>query len=377
MPESQMAAETTHVQKLIYDGRIGSLYWIFIKNILLGMITLTIYRFWGKTNLRRYIWSHTQLQGERFEYTGTGGELFKGFLIVIGLFICANICWTILVAIFGAQSDIQKISGLFFGPVILFLSLVAIYAAQRYRLTRTSWRGIRGGMSGSAWAYGTRALGYGLLTAMTFGLATPWTQMRLAEQRFNNSYFGDAKAMLEGRSAPVYKGFVLGIVIYIILTAGLVAALWFGLDPRTALSFFLKSANQSQQLDTTQSHATLTFFTAYIIFIVGLVVIGILAFCWYAAAFFRAIADGLSFDNLTFKSTMGASNYLRFWLGNTLIMIFTFGLGLPLVMHRTIVFFADRLEIIGEIDIDRLQQNTLPKPKTGEGLLETFDAGFW
>src|SRR5215510_789955 len=75
------------VQKLEYDGGLGALYWIFIKNFLLIIITLTIYRFWGKTNLRRYAWSHTTLQGQRFEYTGRGGELFIGFLIVVGLYV--------------------------------------------------------------------------------------------------------------------------------------------------------------------------------------------------------------------------------------------------------------------------------------------------
>ena len=49
------------VQKLEYDGTIGALYWIFIKNLLLNIITLSFYRFWGKTNIRRYAWSHTCL----------------------------------------------------------------------------------------------------------------------------------------------------------------------------------------------------------------------------------------------------------------------------------------------------------------------------
>ena len=62
------------MHKLEYDGTIGGLYWIFLKNVVLGLLTLTIYRFWGKTNLRRYAWSHTSLQGERFEYTGRGSE---------------------------------------------------------------------------------------------------------------------------------------------------------------------------------------------------------------------------------------------------------------------------------------------------------------
>ena len=85
------------VHKLEYDGTIGGLYWIFIKNLLLNIVTLSIYRFWGKTNLRRYAWSHTSLQGQRFEYTGRGGELFVGFLIVVVFYAVAAVLFNIAV----------------------------------------------------------------------------------------------------------------------------------------------------------------------------------------------------------------------------------------------------------------------------------------
>src|SRR5215471_14645472 len=70
--------------KLIYDGRVGELFVLWLKVLLLGIVTLGIYsRFWGKTRFRRYFWNHTSLLGERFEYDGTGGELFRRFLLAI------------------------------------------------------------------------------------------------------------------------------------------------------------------------------------------------------------------------------------------------------------------------------------------------------
>src|SRR5215471_2070389 len=70
--------------KLIYDGRVGELFVLWLKVLLLGIVTLGIYsRFWGKTRFRRYFWNHTSLLGERFEYDGTGGELFRRFLFAI------------------------------------------------------------------------------------------------------------------------------------------------------------------------------------------------------------------------------------------------------------------------------------------------------
>ena len=54
-------------------------------NALLTLITLGIYRFWAKTNIRRFFWRNVSLLDDPLEYTGTGGELFVGFLIVIAV----------------------------------------------------------------------------------------------------------------------------------------------------------------------------------------------------------------------------------------------------------------------------------------------------
>ena len=60
-------------------GLIG----LSIVNFILRVLTLGIYHFWGKTEVRRRIWSAVRLNGEPLEYTGTGKELFIGFLVVL------------------------------------------------------------------------------------------------------------------------------------------------------------------------------------------------------------------------------------------------------------------------------------------------------
>ena len=67
-----------------YEAKPG-LGWLSVKNALLGLITLTIYRFWAKTNVRKHVWSCIHINGEPLEYTGTGKELFIGALIILFL----------------------------------------------------------------------------------------------------------------------------------------------------------------------------------------------------------------------------------------------------------------------------------------------------
>jgi uncharacterized membrane protein YjgN (DUF898 family) len=69
-------------------------------------------------------------------------------------------------------------------------------------------------------------------------------------------------------------------------------------------------------------------------------------------------------------------NYIGLWIGNVLWVVLTLGFGFPVAVHRTLKFFADRIELHGTLDTARLQQTTLDRPKFGEGLLEAFDPGF-
>ena len=50
-------------------------------------VTLGIYRFWLTTDMRRFLWSNTEIAGETLEYTGTARELLLGFLIAIAILI--------------------------------------------------------------------------------------------------------------------------------------------------------------------------------------------------------------------------------------------------------------------------------------------------
>src|SRR3954469_7054606 len=56
---------------------------IAITNALLIVCTLGIYRFWATARQRRYLWSRTHFIDDSFEWTGTGKEMFIGFVIVM------------------------------------------------------------------------------------------------------------------------------------------------------------------------------------------------------------------------------------------------------------------------------------------------------
>src|SRR5260370_24531500 len=53
----------------------------------LELVTLGFYRFWLATDIRRYLWSHTEIDGDAAEYTGRGKELLIGFLVAMAILV--------------------------------------------------------------------------------------------------------------------------------------------------------------------------------------------------------------------------------------------------------------------------------------------------
>jgi uncharacterized membrane protein YjgN (DUF898 family) len=130
-------------QPLNWGGQGGRIASIFFANLVLSILTLGIYRFWGIVRMRRYVWTHLAPLGDRLEYAGTGGELLRGFLVVMimlvplwllgigGEFLSVLHPW-LTVAVPATQF-----------AILVFLLAAGRHAARRFLASRTIWRGIR------------------------------------------------------------------------------------------------------------------------------------------------------------------------------------------------------------------------------------------
>src|ERR1700731_2825154 len=63
-------------------------YWrLRTKGAALLMLTLGLYRFWFATDVRRFLWSNTEIVGDTLEYTGLATELLGGFLLALAILV--------------------------------------------------------------------------------------------------------------------------------------------------------------------------------------------------------------------------------------------------------------------------------------------------
>src|SRR5579863_8715057 len=109
-------------------GREAAYWRLRVKGAALLVLTLGIYRFWFATDVRRYLWSNTEIGGETLEYTGLATELLYGFLIAVTIVgpLYSAIAFAAL-ALDAAAAAIAAIGIL----LLVLLSQFALYRARR------------------------------------------------------------------------------------------------------------------------------------------------------------------------------------------------------------------------------------------------------
>ncbi len=189
---------------------------LLLRNFFYGLLTLGFYRFWARTNLRRYLWGAVRLQDEPLEYTGSGRELFVGFLIVLAVFIPVSIVYAgIQLSLVGDVPALAVLDGFYFIVLVLLIT-VAQFRARRYRLSRTLWRGIRAGQGGSSWVYLGRSALWLLAAILTLGLCLPWALADLARYRMQHSHWGSFQGDFAG--TPLQLALPLGWIWAVLFT---------------------------------------------------------------------------------------------------------------------------------------------------------------
>ena len=350
---------------------LGELFKIHLTNLLFTALTLGIYRFWAKTRMRRYLWSHIEIEGDRLEYTGTAKELLFGFLIIVAVLIIPVLIVPEIINLAAAPTPgVQSAVGGVQALIVFFLIPIAIFRARRYRLTRTRWRGIRGGQTGSSLAYGSTSFLWSIFNVVTLGLAIPYTRTHLARYRTKHTWFGNRSMVLAAKGRRLYPALFVSFLLYFAVLAVilmLAAALFFPI-----FQPMIEGRTPSPQeiilsLETSSVQLIVVFVSAMVLFTVPTL--------WYAATEVRYFASCLNFMNLEFELDTGRWRYVWFVWTNQIMASLSLGLLLPVVYKRYVDFYAERFRYAGSFSEHELSRSELGAPERGEGLADAFDIG--
>jgi uncharacterized membrane protein YjgN (DUF898 family) len=336
---------------------------IAFTNLLLTVVTLGIYRFWATTRERQYLWSRSRFVDENLEWAGTGKELFFGFLIVavailLPLFLISQGAQALVLQGYEALGVTLTFATL---AAAFYLIGVARFRALRYRLSRTRWRGIRGGSDDQGFKFGWSYVWKTAVGTLVLYLLTPWAMVSLWNEKWSKMSFGPHQFYADAESGDVLLRFLLFYLAPFVLFLALGIATLFG-------------AGAGFGFGGEEGAAVGGGIGIVFGFIAFYLLIGLIAVAFYSK-FYEVVIGATSWKDLDFSFNASTKDWLKLFVGDAALVILTLGVGYIFLSYRHWKFFMTHMEASGEIVLDELSQSQTDSSQTGEGLLDAFDVG--
>jgi uncharacterized membrane protein YjgN (DUF898 family) len=305
--------------RLVFHGTAGGLFGIQAVNLLLTLTTLGLYYFWGKARVRAYLLGETELEGDRLAYHGTGLELMIGFAKGVAVFFIPVALLTVVPHVYGFPDPVTSALSMLLYLLGLLLVPLAMVGARRYRLSRSSWRGVRFSFRGRAREFvGIFVVGT-ILTSLTLGVYYPVFATRRQAFMISHSYFGSGKFDFDGRGRALIAPFLLMALLFL---------------PTLGLSWF-----------------------------------------WFSARRNRFFTQHTRFGATRFRSSVTGGRLAWLTISNVLAIVLTLGLAWPWTVVRAVRFTFRYLTVEG-LDVADIRQEAQAASATGEGLAGLLDADF-
>lgn len=316
--EGQTITRKNH--QLNFEGQGSEYFGIIIVNWLLTIVTLGFYYPWAKAKKLQYLYGKTTLNNEPFTFHGTGKELFKGFIKAIVLF---GLLYGLLIAFIVMKMPIIAVLVFYLG--LLAIIPIAIHGAYRYRMSRTSWRGIRFGYRGNRKEFALNFFQWVLLTILTLGIYGAWMTTNVRKYVLGHVKFGPIEFEYDADGGDFFilnlKGYFLSI-----FTLGIYMFWW----QKDLFEFYVNHLRLQKDNETIRLNSTAT-----------------------GGGFFKLI------------------------MTNLLLIIFTLGFGYAWAVTRTFKYIYSVIEIEGDIDLNQLEQTEDDyRDATGDDMSDILDLDF-
>lgn len=307
--------------EISFHGKGGEFFGILIVNWLLTVLTLGIYYPWAKAKKLKFLYASTEFNGDNFSFNGTGKEMFKGFIKTIILFAVLMVLMVAIIYLF----KMPQLGVLVLYAGIFAILPLAIHGSYRYRMSRTSWRGIRFGYRGNRKEFILKFYKWVFYTIITFGIYAAWLSINIRNYVLSNIKLGDIEFKYKGSGGE-----------------------YFGMNLK---GYFLT-----------------------------LITLGIYLF-WWQRDLFAYYIDNLKLHKgekvLNLKSTATAGGFFKLSIVNLLILVFTLGLGYAWVLARSLKFVFKSIEIEGDIDLNTiLQSEENFNDATGDDISDALNIDF-
>ncbi|UAY51966.1 YjgN family protein [Ferruginibacter albus] len=343
---------------LSFHGKGVELFKIQIVNLILCIVTLGFYYPWARAKTLHYLYSQSMFEDQPFIFTGTGKEMFKGFIRAI---IIVALLYGIVFSTIYFQPYARIVLVLIAYAGFFCVIPLALHGTYKYRMSKTLWQGIRFGYLGDFKKLFGIFIGGFFLTFLTCGIYWPWFSMRIRKYIVENIRMGNAAFKYDGTG----NGYFI-----IVLKMGVVVFISYFIFISLLIPIIMHSMRGGD--------------------LRGLKNLGWFYLCFLPVAIYYPFYKKQQFDyfvnhlslvsndtSVQFRSTATNIGYIKLLIGNLLIVIFSLGLGYPWTITRMLNFGASNIEIAGNISFDSLyQEHDEFNDATGSDLFDMLNFGF-
>ena len=288
---------------------------LFLKTILLSILTVGVYSFWGRTQIRRYLHNEVLAGEDRFEWHGTPIELLLGWLKAMAV-LAVLYAGFFLATLSGSEA--LKVGAVLFIYLGFFAVLpFIIVGAFRYKLSRTSLRGIRFSSTARVGEFSKLYFKWLCFTIITLGFYSPWMLNHTAGYLRRSVRYGDQPFRYDGAGKDLFGAYL---------------AMLFLLLPTLYMITF-----------------------------------------WYIARQERHFWQHTTFGGARFECFVRGCQLLWLTFSNILLVIFTLGIGYPWALIRKLRLQCETLSLYGAIDLSTVRQLVAPATATGEALGQVLE----
>ena len=339
--------------RLQFDGTGAEYFRIWVVNLALTVFTLGIYSAWAKVRKARWFAQHTLLLGDRFDFWAPPRQVLAGRAVALVLLLL----WTY-------AFKWSQLAGFVVLALLLAVGPILFASAQRFRLSRSRWRGQAFGFDLPRrtayavvvpllliWTATTVAQALHASPAWILGclgvvsLALPGAHALLKQTQHNHARFGSQRFSFERAFWPFYATYLLGLLalLFVGIVIGVFAAV-------------LGRSGASGGLHTNPSKLWFVVATFG-----GMALAWMLAWPFFACRMQRVVWPRTHWGCVSFRGDMRAWKLLRLSVGQALLTILTAGLYWPFAAVAIAKYRVESLVLVSSTPFD--------------GIVATSDAG--
>ena len=282
------------IRRMRFSGKGAELGALWLRSIVLSILTLGVYRFWGRVAMRRYLWRHYWVGEDCLAYTGTALELLLGsgkLILVFMVYLGVSLATSHLSVNLGQIISAGLVTGLI--PVVT-------YSTRRYRFARTRLRNVAFAMGPGLAGFVRLSLMGTLASVISLGILSPLYSNYAYAYLLERTSWGTLRWRYTGDAWHVWR-------------------IWARNSPWILLSLGIYLP-------------------------------------WVTAEAHRYRAQHSRLDGVHLQVDYSGRELAELYAGNLLLLLLTLGLALPWVVCRQAAFHAKHLQAVGNLDLASVQR---------------------